>query len=83
MPMIVVWTKNRQIPNILLDGGSGVNIITDTLMEKLGIEKQLEMAPFTMKMADQKKVTPLGIIKNLKINIRGLTFKITVMVIKI
>jgi hypothetical protein len=33
-------------------------------------------------MADQRKVIPLGIIKNLKINIGGLTFKITVMVIK-
>jgi hypothetical protein len=82
MPMIAVWTKNRRIPNVLLDGGSGVNIITDTLMRKLGIEKQLEVAPFTIKMADQRKVTPLGIIKNLKINIGGLTFKITVTVIK-
>jgi hypothetical protein len=51
-------------------------------MRKLGIEKQLEVAPFTIKMADQRKVTPLGIIKNLKINIGGLTFKITVTVIK-
>jgi hypothetical protein len=33
-------------------------------------------------MADQRKVTPLGIIKNLKINIERLTFKITVTVIK-
>jgi hypothetical protein len=37
--MITVWTKNRRIPNVLLDGGSGVYIITDTLMGKLGIEK--------------------------------------------
>jgi hypothetical protein len=82
MPMISVWTKNRRIPNVLLDGGSGVNIITDTLMRKLGIVKQLEVAPFTIKMADQTKVTPLGIIKNLRIIIGWLTFKITVTVIK-
>jgi hypothetical protein len=82
MPMIAVWTKNRRIPNVLLDGGSGVNIITDTLMGELRIEKQLEVAPFTIKMADQRKVMPLGIIKNLKINIGGLTFWITVTVIK-
>jgi hypothetical protein len=42
MPMIVVWTKNRRIPNVLLDGGSGVNIITNTLMEKLEIENSLK-----------------------------------------
>jgi hypothetical protein len=51
-------------------------------MRKLGIEKQLEVAPFTIKMADQRKVTSLRIIKNLKINIGRLTFKITVTVIK-
>lgn len=65
-----------------LDGGTGVNIIMDTLMRKLGLEKQFETTPFTINMADQRKVTPLGIIKNLNINIGGLTFKITVIVIK-
>ena len=50
-------------------------------MEKVGIEKQLEVAPFMIKMANQRKVMPLGIIKNLKIDIGGLTFKITVTVI--
>ena len=82
MSLIAVWSKNRRIPNVLLDGGSRVNIITDTLMEKLGIGKQLEVAPFTIKMVDQRKVMPIGIIKNLKITIGGLTFKITVTIIK-
>jgi hypothetical protein len=51
-------------------------------MGKLEIEKQLEVAPFTIKMADQREVTPLGTIKNLNINIRGLTSKITITIIK-
>ena len=51
-------------------------IITNTLMEKLGIEKQLEVA-------NHKKMMSIAIIKNLKITIGGLTFNITVTVIKV
>ena len=36
MPMITVVTKNRRVPNILMDGGSGVNIMTNALRKKLG-----------------------------------------------
>lgn len=42
----MLWAKNRKIPSVLLDGGSGMNIIMDTLMQKLGLEKQLEVMPF-------------------------------------
>lgn len=82
MPMIIVWTKNQRIPSVTLDGGMGVNIIMDMLIQKLGLEKKLEAMTFTIKMAYQRKVTPLGIIKNLNINIGRLTFKITMIVIK-
>ena len=47
MPMISVIVKNRQVPNALIDGGSGVNIITNTLRKKLGLKK-IEPAPFTI-----------------------------------
>ena len=34
MPMITVVTKNRRVPNILIDGGSGVNIMTNALRKR-------------------------------------------------
>ena len=57
MPMILVIVKNKRIPNVLIDGGLGVNIITYTLRRKLGLNK-IKPASFTIKMADQKKVMP-------------------------
>jgi hypothetical protein len=39
MPMISVIVKKRRVPNALIDGGSGVNIITDTLKKKLGLKR--------------------------------------------
>ena len=59
-----------------------MNIITDILMRKPGLGKQLEAGPLTIQMAYQRKVISLGIIKNLKVGVGGLTFKITISVNK-
>lgn len=37
MPMIMVVTINRRIPSVLIDGGSGVNIMRNALRKKLGL----------------------------------------------
>ena len=80
MPMISVIVKNRRIPNALIDGGSGVNIITDTLRRKLGLKK-IEPAPFTIKMADQRKVMPKGIIRDVRLDVGGIIIRTTLTVI--
>jgi hypothetical protein len=80
MPMISVIVKNRQVPNALIDGGSGVNIITDTLRRKLGLKK-IEPAPFTIKMADQRKVMPKGIIRDVRLDVGGIVIRTTLTVI--
>ena len=61
--MISVIVQNRKVPNVLIDGGSGVSIITDTLKRILGLNK-IEPASFTIKMADQRKVMPKRIIRD-------------------
>ena len=80
MPMISVIVKNKRIPNALIDGGSGVNIITDTLRKKLGLKK-IEPAPFTIKMADQRKVMPKGIIRDVCLDVGGIVIRTTLTVI--
>ena len=80
MPMITVVTKNRRVPNILIDGGSGVNIMTNALRKKLGLTN-IEAAPFTIKMADQRKVVPVGLIRNLKMDVGGVKKMMTFTVI--
>ena len=77
MPMISIIVKNRRVPNVLIDGGSGVNIITDTLRRKLG----LKPAPFTIEMANQRKVMPKGIIRDVRLDVGGIVIRTTLTVI--
>ena len=61
MPMTSVIVRNRHVPNVLINGGSGVNIITNTLRKKL-VPKKIKPTPFTIKMVDRRKIMPKGII---------------------
>ena len=80
MPMISV-IMNKKILNALIDGGSGLNIITNTLRRKLGLKK-IEPAPFTIKMVDQRKVTPKGIIRDVRLDVGGIVIRTTPTVIE-
>lgn len=62
MPMILVWAKNWRILSVLQDGGSGVNIIMDTLMQKIQLENYIGVASFITKIVNQRKVTPWGVL---------------------
>jgi hypothetical protein len=66
---------------VLLDGRSGVNIISESLRNKLRLKK-LQLAPFVVCMANQHKVQPMGLIRKLKINMAGCVYKISVIVLK-
>ncbi len=64
----------------LIDGGASVNIIIENLKTKLGLPKP-RLIPYHLKMADQS-MTPLGIIKFLKIHIHGIPYITTFIVLK-
>ena len=78
--MITVVTKNRRIPNVLIDGGLGFNIMKNALRKKLGLTN-IGVAPFRIKMVDQRKVVPVCLIRDLKIDVGGVKKKMTSMVI--
>lgn len=80
MTMITMVTKNRRVPNVLIDGRLGVIIVTNAPRKRLGLTN-IEVAPFTIKMANQWKVGPVGLIRNLKINIGGVKKMMTFMVV--
>ena len=80
IPMTSVIVKNRRVPNALIDGGSRVNIITKTLKKRLGLKK-LEPAPFTIKTADQRKVMPKGIIRDVCLDVGIIKIRTTLTVI--
>lgn len=61
--MISIKIKYKIIQDVLLNGGSKVNIITSELYKNLDYN-MIESVPFTIKMANQQKVNPIGIIKD-------------------
>jgi hypothetical protein len=54
--------------DVLLDGGSGVNIIIKQLRLRLGLPK-LKLAPYNLRMADQTTTKPMG-----KIYVHGIPY---------
>jgi len=58
------------IEDVLIDGGTSVNIIVENLITKLGLLKPSPTL-YHLRMADHNMIKPLGIIKNLKIHIHG------------
>ena len=57
----------------LIDGGAGVNIVTKTTCERFGWLDWLPV-PFLVRMADQRRVRPLGILRNLVLSIGAISF---------
>jgi hypothetical protein len=65
---------------VLLDGGSGINIITEQLKLRLGLPK-LKPTPYNMRMANQTTTKPVGLIKDLKIYVHGIPYITTFIVL--
>ncbi|KAL3694203.1 hypothetical protein R1sor_007854 [Riccia sorocarpa] len=78
-PVLQVQVKGMRLPNILIDGGSGANVISAELYTKFK-DVALHPAPFNLKMADQRRVLPLGMVKDLPIRIKDMTFDIDAVV---
>jgi hypothetical protein len=57
----------------LLDGGSGVNIITEQLRLRLGFPKP-KHAPYNLRMVDQTITKPMGLIRDLTIYVHGIPY---------
>lgn len=55
IPTVQLEFDGRTISDVLLDGGSGVNILAETEFSKM-TDVKLEPAPFQVRMADQRRV---------------------------
>jgi hypothetical protein len=64
---------------MLLDGGSGNNIITKQLRLRLGLPKP-KLAPYNLGMANQTTTKPMGLIKDLKIYVHGIPYITTIII---
>jgi len=81
MTLIQVQVGNNIVKDVLLNGGTSVNIITKNLIIKLGLPKP-RPTPYHLKMANQTMTKPLGIIKKLKIHKHGIPYVATFIILQ-
>ncbi len=73
MVIIQIQIGKNIIEHVLLDGGSGVNIITKQLRLRLGLPKP-KPTPYNFKMANQTITKSMGLIKDLNIYVHGIPY---------
>jgi hypothetical protein len=65
---------------VLIDGGYGINIIIENLRVQLGLST-LNPTFYNLRMVDQTITKPLGLIKDLKIFVHGIPYRVAFIVI--
>ena len=80
-PSITVEIGNHSISGVQLDGGAVVNLMTEHTMEELGL-KTLEPTNIILRMADQRRVKPLGMLHGIKTIVAGLQFHVNYLVVR-
>ena len=80
LPVISICIGKNIVDDVFLDGGSGVNVITEEERRKLGLPKP-SPAPFNLKMANRTIAKPTGLLRDVKIHIHGIPYIVTLTVI--
>ena len=80
MPTVKVEWNNAVYDDVLLDGGSGVNILSEAEFLKLK-KVSLEPALFQVRMADQRRLQPIGMLKSQTIKIHGIQILVNFVVL--
>ena len=81
IPTVQLEFDGRIFSDVLLDGGSGVNILAETEFSKMTNVK-LEPAPFQVRMADQRRVQPIGMLRGQTLKVHGMSFQTNFVVLK-
>jgi hypothetical protein len=81
MAIIQVQIGKNIIKDVLLDGGSRVNIIIEQLRLKLGLPKP-KPTPYHLRMSNQIATKIVGLIKDLKICVHGIPYIIAFTVLQ-
>lgn len=78
---IEVVVVDKVVPNVLVDEGSGLNILPQHTMKKLGLSLT-SPSPFNINMANQSLAMHLGMTKDCRIYTRGEEYVVAFYVIK-
>ena len=78
---IEVLVVDKMVSNVVVDGGSGLNILPEHTMKMLDLSLT-GPSPFIINMANQTPAVPLGMIKDCRISTGGKEYVVTCHVIK-
>ena len=79
-PAMHIIIKGQELHGCIIDGGSGVNVISETTCHNLGLN-QWEPCPFCLRMVDTRSVRPIGLIRHLEFTLGGHMFTISAVVL--
>ena len=78
---IEVMIVDKVVPNVLVDGGSGLNIMLEHTLNLLGLQLT-GPSPFIVNMAIQTSSVPIGMVADCRIQSRGEEYIVNFHVIK-
>ena len=81
-PSVQLLILGQQISGCIIDGGSGVNVISEDTCSKLGIT-EWEPCPFWLRMADTRSIRPIGLIRNLEFTLGGHAFTVSAVILRL
>jgi hypothetical protein len=80
-PELTVQIAGCTIPKVPVEGGSSVDLMTEPTAFGLGFE-EFEPANRVLRMADQSRVMPLGVLNDVTTVIGGIPFMLTYVIIQ-
>ena len=81
-PTVDVFIDGCFIQGAQIDSGSSVNLMSAETMEEIGLTNMTTI-PIILRMVDQSRVKPLGIVKRVPTLIGGISFKISYIIFKV
>jgi hypothetical protein len=79
-PILTVQINGVQIPNVLVDLGAAINVITTETMHALGL-RNLKHTPTILELADRSTVKPIGKLEYVTISVDSWNYPIDFLVL--
>ena len=81
-PAVQLLIRGHEVLGCIIDGGSGVNVISEATCTKICIT-QWEPCPFWLWMTDTWSVCPIGLIRNLEFTLGGYSFTVSAITLRL
>ncbi|MCO5549930.1 hypothetical protein L7F22_003407 [Adiantum nelumboides] len=79
-PRLTVTILGKQLSGVIVDGGFEINLMLEFTMLALGLQPT-RPAPFTITLADQRTVYPLGMVEKVALQVQDFPFELDLVVV--